>query len=206
MSPREEEEFELILGNKQLLSLFFLVVVLFGVFFSFGYTVGYGRGENSRTREVAAAEPVDEPAGKVQLPATLLEDAPKTPEPSPEPETPPVVAQTVPAKEKPNPATQPLSKAEPPPPRSSPPPAPAPPASSASADGPLHLQISAVRVEKDAEAFVQQLRSKGHPASVSNRGDGWYRIIVGPFNDEAAASAYQKRLRADGVESLLRRR
>ena len=101
MSPRQEEEFELVLGNKQLLSLFFLVVVLFGVFFSFGYTVGYNRGENGRTREVANAEPLDEPGKKVQLPDALFQDAPKptapgaatTTEPSPgtknEPDSPP---------------------------------------------------------------------------------------------------------------------
>ena len=82
MSPREEEEFELALGNKQLLSLFFLVVVLFGVFFSFGYTVGYSRGETSRTREIASAEPVGEPAKKVQLPDALLQNAPRPTTPS----------------------------------------------------------------------------------------------------------------------------
>ena len=39
MPSRQDEEFELVLGNKQLLSLFFVVVVLFAIFFSFGYTV-----------------------------------------------------------------------------------------------------------------------------------------------------------------------
>ena len=39
--PRNEDgEFELILGNKQLLSVFFIVVILLGVFFTMGYIVG----------------------------------------------------------------------------------------------------------------------------------------------------------------------
>ena len=39
--PRNEEgEFELVLGNRQLLSGFFIVVILFGVFFTMGYIVG----------------------------------------------------------------------------------------------------------------------------------------------------------------------
>src|SRR5215471_12336499 len=39
--PRNDEgEFELVLGNRQLLSGFFIVVILFGVFFTMGYIVG----------------------------------------------------------------------------------------------------------------------------------------------------------------------
>ncbi len=44
MSPHDEEDYELVLGNRQ---LFFLAVVLFGVFFSIGYTVGYSRGHDT---------------------------------------------------------------------------------------------------------------------------------------------------------------
>ncbi|MCI0364063.1 MAG: hypothetical protein L0219_09300, partial [Phycisphaerales bacterium] len=39
--PRNDDgEFELVLGNRQLLSGFFIVVILFGVFFTMGYIVG----------------------------------------------------------------------------------------------------------------------------------------------------------------------
>ena len=40
MPTNEEGEFELVLGNKQLLSVFFLVVLLLAVFFSMGYLAG----------------------------------------------------------------------------------------------------------------------------------------------------------------------
>src|SRR4051794_13723889 len=40
MAKNEEGEFELVLGNRQLLSGFFIVVILFGVFFTMGYIVG----------------------------------------------------------------------------------------------------------------------------------------------------------------------
>ena len=53
MSAYEEEDFELVLGNRQ---LFFLAVVLFGLFFSIGYTVGYGRGRNSEDGVAAASQ------------------------------------------------------------------------------------------------------------------------------------------------------
>ena len=40
MPKNEDGEFELILANRQLLSVFFIVVVLLGVFFTMGYIVG----------------------------------------------------------------------------------------------------------------------------------------------------------------------
>ena len=40
MRKNEDGEFELVLGNRQLLSVFFIVVVLLGVLFAMGYIVG----------------------------------------------------------------------------------------------------------------------------------------------------------------------
>ena len=50
--PRNDEgEFELILGNKQLLSVFFIVIILLGVFFTMGYIVGRNSGHPIRRSE-----------------------------------------------------------------------------------------------------------------------------------------------------------
>lgn len=224
MASREEEEFELVLGNKQLLSLFFLVVVLFGVFFSFGYTVGFGRGENSRTREVSSVQPLEETTKTAQLPETLLESAPKPTEPpetakaqptsTPSQQTPPAPAptRTTPAKAVPKPSpVEETAKASPPPSTKTAAPKTSAPAKSAappptSASGDIQLQISAVRVKGDAEVYVQQLKAKGHPAVLSDRGDGWYRVMVGPFGSDSDAKAYQKHLEKEGVDSIVRRR
>ena len=51
MPKNEDGEFELVLGNKQLLSMFFVVVVLLGVFFVMGYIVG------RNSAPLATAEP-----------------------------------------------------------------------------------------------------------------------------------------------------
>jgi cell division protein FtsN len=51
----DEGEFELILGNRQLLSVFFIVVVLLGVFFTMGYIVG----KNSVSATELAARKTD---------------------------------------------------------------------------------------------------------------------------------------------------
>ena len=37
---KTDGEYELVLGNRQLLSAFFIIVILFGVFFTMGYVVG----------------------------------------------------------------------------------------------------------------------------------------------------------------------
>src|SRR5579862_6192193 len=54
MAKNEDGEFELILGNRQLLSVFFIVVVLLGVFFTMGYIVGRNSGPMGGTEVVAA--------------------------------------------------------------------------------------------------------------------------------------------------------
>ena len=74
MPPREEEEFELVLGNKQLLSLFFVVVVLFAIFFSFGYTLGFGRGQHDRVATIAETDTVPNESEGVRIPDALLKE------------------------------------------------------------------------------------------------------------------------------------
>src|SRR3954469_13663876 len=56
--PRNDEgEFELVLGNRQLLSGFFIVVILFGVFFTMGYIVGRHSSPGPLGPTAAAASP-----------------------------------------------------------------------------------------------------------------------------------------------------
>jgi len=55
--PRNDDgEFELILGNRQLMSVFFIVVILLGVFFAMGYIVGRNSSPVG-TPEVASRTP-----------------------------------------------------------------------------------------------------------------------------------------------------
>lgn len=193
MPAKEEEEFELVLGNKQLLSLFFVVVVFFAAFFSVGYTVGYGHGESSRSAPTAQAETAEpEASDEVLLPDALLK---KAPEPEPPPKATAVAAR---AAAKPAPA-----------PKRERPKAPAPkPAPKPAVEGSgYHLQVAALRVDKDAKLLAAKLEGKGYPAAVdSARGDGWFRVIVGPFSSKEAAQGYRAKLRSDGFDTILRKR
>ena len=198
MARNLEGEFELILGNKQLLSLFFLVVVLFAVFFSLGYMVG----KSVSPAPAMAAEPA--------APAPSA-DQPTADKPSPLPaETAPTaqpaaVAETQPA------ASEPSSSPAAAPPAAAP--APSEPAAPARTEPAaplvardLHLQIAAVRVREDAEALVENLRKKGYAVSLNSQTrDGWYRVIVGPFANERAAQDMKARLEKDGYKSILKK-
>src|SRR6476469_5979719 len=74
--PRNEEgEFELVLGNRQLLSGFFIVVILFGVFFTMGYIVGRASSPASLTT-TASATPAPAPAPAESVPARAPSDGP----------------------------------------------------------------------------------------------------------------------------------
>ncbi len=92
MAEQRDDGFELVLSNRQLLSLFFVVVVFFAAFFSVGYVVGFGHGEGSRPAPELAEAPPPAPAEEeVRLPDSLLmpteEEAPE-PAPAPVRETP----------------------------------------------------------------------------------------------------------------------
>src|SRR5713226_9750849 len=62
--PRNDEgEFELVLGNRQLLSGFFIVVILFGISLTMGYIVGrHSSPAPLNTTAAASQEPVSDRA------------------------------------------------------------------------------------------------------------------------------------------------
>lgn len=186
--PRNDEgEFELVLGNRQLLSGFFIVVILFGVFFTMGYIVG----RHSSPAPLAAA-----PAGSAGESAAVRPGSPAAPSPG--------QAEVMPAES---------TKAESAPPESSEPPvtrpATAPPESprgvSESATEPKraepvrtsethaagsglaapapgsYLQVAAPK-RTAAGAVVESLRNKGIAAVLApGPNEETVRVLVGPL-------------------------
>lgn len=205
MARGEEREFELVLGNKQLLSMFFLVVVLLAVFFSLGYMVGKSMGP----AQTLAAEPpaTSRPDTPADRPAPVLRPPAATPSPEADAAPPGLpLERTEPAAVREPvraPETQPARVAAPPPAES----ASAPPAAApALAIRGLHLQIAAVRVRPDAEALAESLRKKGYDVRLNDQAaDGWYRLLLGPFPDERAAREMRDKLEKDGYKSILRK-
>jgi septal ring-binding cell division protein DamX len=214
MARSPEGEYELVLGNKQLLSLFFLVVVLFAVFFSLGYMVGKAVAPTP----TMAAQPQPSPAGSESniSPLPPPENSPAK-QGSALDEPAPVVTETEPAHTE---AVSARAAAPPiPAPRS---PLAAPVASETTAaktdlaaepqltgavlGRELHLQIAALHVREDADALIEGLQKKGYKAVLDTQArDGWYRILMGPFPNERAAQAVKAALEKDGYKSMLRR-
>ncbi|MDA0205334.1 MAG: SPOR domain-containing protein [Acidobacteria bacterium] len=223
MAEQRDSGFELVLSNRQLLSLFFVVVVFFAAFFSVGYVVGFGHGEGARPApELAEAPPPAPTQEEVRLPDSLLMPAEEgAPEPAAAPrrvetkESPRVVETPPPPKPAPTPAPPPAQQkaaatAAAPTPRPATPPTPRPAGqaasgqSTASAAG-YNVQVSAVRVAADANSVASNLRGKGYPAHIeADRGDGWHRVLVGPFASREAAEESRKRLTTEGFNTLLR--
>src|SRR5262245_35796684 len=158
MRNNETGEFELVVGNRQLLSAFFIVVLLFAVSFAMGYVVGQNTQHSVKTAEapsstLAAPNTSDRPqplapvaTSSTPAPATPAEQTPVDPNAPPQPTTQPAQPATQqPADQQPQAGTQPG-------------------ASSTGSELPpgSFWQVMAVG-QSTAEAVRQTLKDKGFP-------------------------------------------
>lgn len=197
MPTNEDGEFELILGNRQLLSVFFIVVVLLGVFFTMGYIVGRNSTPVA-TQEIASARKTEPKPIVVESPAH--ETPPVTPPPSAPPtETAaqqPAPIQKIDKAEKiekkkapepvrPEPVVRETAKAKPPEPKkSAPPKSTPPPAAEPAGANQTYLQLVAT-AKAEADVMVDVLRKKGFKARNAEIPEkpGTFRVLVGPLED-----------------------
>lgn len=199
MKNNDSGEFELVLGNRQLLSGFFIVVILFAVFFVMGYIVGRN---SAPSPQLAASR---DPTGSAAvLPNTRPPSAsPALPNPSAAaaelPKDDPGVA---PAGE-PQPTTRaaqsPVAKSEAPTPV-----APAMPAAVEPAPGETYLQVTSVKPDV-AETVARTLRDKGFPAVLSPGPAGKTRVLVGPYADLAKLGQAKAELERLGFQPFVKK-
>jgi cell division septation protein DedD len=194
MTPNPEEK-ELVLGNRQLLSFFFVVVALCGVFFAIGYIIGRN---TAKTAVVAEASGTLTTAGEGQ-PSPLPAPPPAVETPAPQPAT----VETRPAPQ----ATQPTSQqATTPAARPNDTPAVNPnrivPVATPE-KGASYLQVTALP-RSDAEAVVRTLKEQGFPAIMTESSrDGFFRVLVGPYREATQLSTGKDRLRALGFANTI---
>jgi hypothetical protein len=185
VSKNEDGEFELILANRQLLSVFFIVVILLGVFFTMGYIVGRNSGQ--ATVDVAARKPekpmvVDSPAPAEQAKSDAPVSAPPAAAPTPvetQQQQPPAEEPT--AKAKPEPVKKEVpTKKEKEKQKEKPAAASAQPVS-----GEIYLQLVAT-AKAEADVMVDVLHQKKFRAVSVQIPDkpGLYRVLVGPLANE----------------------
>jgi hypothetical protein len=223
--PRNEEgEFILELGHRQLLSVFFIVVILLGVSFTMGYIVG-----RNSAPVVANVTPSERPAA--ESPGGAVTSAVGQSTAAAEPSLAPgqvLVNQTVPSATATVPAQPPAKAVEP----AAPAPVPARPAPTTTAPvaatvkeppaeasdrktahlhaaaqpGQTYLQVVAVK-KPDAEMIAGILRKKGFAQAivVPVPNGPLFRVLVGPLHDAAAVSKTKIDLEAAGFKAIPRK-
>lgn len=179
--PRNEEgEYELLLGNRQLLSIFVIVVVLLGIFFAMGYVTGKNSGGSTGASVAAAGSPA--PSGPDQSSNKPPASGPVA-TPAPPPAEPPAEAPV----EKPVPAETPRASVSEPEP------------------GQTFLQITAVE-RHDADIMSETLNKRGFHALVAPSPKGLFRVLVGPTHDAAELARLRTQLEEAGFRNPIVRK
>jgi cell division septation protein DedD len=225
--PRNEDgEFELILGNKQLLTVFFIVVVLLGIFATMGYIVGRStvpapaetakkEAQDHPTRVVDPTKPEEAASAETAKTPALgpgeiaVGGSPAVPAAKPVTESKPVASPAAaPAMEKQQETAKPAPKTEAAKPVAA---SKAPPSGAMfiePAMGQMFLQVAAVG-KPDAEILVGILRKNsfaGVMAAGPSEKEKLYRVLVGPLKDPTAVSKTRADLEAAGFKgSILRK-
>ncbi len=207
MARNDEGEFELVLGNRQLISVFLIVVILLAVLFSMGYIVGRNSSavvaDATRTNTEKAAKPI-----VVERAADSSTPSNPTSSPSQEP-----------ANSKPAAAGPPVTHPEKPASTAASPPPPVPaketkpqvltPSAPASATGEpppgQYWQVVATS-RPDAEIISEALGKKGFRSIVAPGPNNLFRVLVGPFKDSATLAQGRADLEASGFKNPIMRK
>jgi cell division protein FtsN len=201
LARTEEGEFELILGNRQLISVFLIVVILLGVFFSMGYIVGRNSAPvATEARNTPPAKPIVVEPSRTPAKEAAKEkdtDQPASIEPAPQSTPPPPAAEK---KEpvKPAPAVTPA-----PAPAAEKKPAPEPASTSTVEQPPAGRYWQVVSTSRhEAEIISGAIAKKGIKTIVTPAPkEGFFRVLVGPLGDAADISKTRADLEAAGFKN-----
>ena len=213
MRNNETGEFELVVGNRQLLSGFFIVVLLFAVAFAMGYVVGQntqrpvklaseGGGASiaaadSRPQPASPLTPAPAPSTQPPPDATAGQQPPSeaasgAPQPTAQPTTQPAAQTAALTSTQPAQASQPATGEKPAA-------APAATGSAGASELPpgLFWQVIAVKPEV-AEAIRQTLKNQGFQVTLTQGTNNLTRVLVGPYNDTSSFGQAKTKLETTG--------
>ena len=216
MRNYETGEFELVVGNKQLLSGFFIVVLLFAVAFAMGYVVGQNTQRPAKLADGGSSSLVANAAVDVRPQPS----SPVTPAPAPPTAAAPAAAagQQPPSDSAsaavPQPTTQPTAQPTTQPAQASrpatgekPAAAPVPTGVVGASELPPGSFWQAIAVKPEvAEAIRQTLKDKGFPVSLTPGSSNLTRVLVGPYSDNSAYGRAKTELENAGFRPVRYRR
>ncbi len=181
MKNKETGEFELVVGNGQIISGFFILALLLAVFFAMGFIVARAKYQQEPTTATTASttpqeqlKPAASQPAAVQPPIDAKNDSPREDATKPPTET------------------------------SAPPPTPEPKAEPAPADAPqgTYWQINATKDPSGARALLQSMKDMGLPASLCPGPNETTRVLVGPYSDNATMAKVKTQLENAGLHPL----
>jgi cell division septation protein DedD len=181
MRNNETGEYEWNLGTPQVLSGFFIAVILFAVFFAMGYIVGKNSVPSARMQAETNAP------GAAVAPDTR-------PRPAPQPAAP-----AAPAPDAAAPAAAEAPKSD----TAATTPAAPTPLTEPGGTG-TYLQIMAVR-QAEADVVLRTLKDKGLPAVLGPGPSGLVRVLVGPYPDAASLGKAKAELENAGFHAFVKK-
>jgi hypothetical protein len=206
MKNNETGEFELVVGNRQLLSAFAIVVLLFGVGVAMGYILGQNSPRSAKLQPDASQPPLAEqrpqpsppaaPPQPASAPAAAADNAASAAAPTGEAQAPASSPTTQPAAQ--SPATQPAREA------ANPAAAQAPAAGASTVTEPppgSYWQVMALPAA-DAEGVLRTLKEQGFPALLSPGTKNLTRVLVGPFKDTQSMGKAKTQLESAGFHPV----
>lgn len=224
MRNKDTGEFELVVGDKQLLSGFFIAVLLLAVVFAMGYVLGQNSPKSAKVppetaattgNSVADARP--QPSSPAAPPAA---DAPAASTATTPAQTadPAQTAGATPVEGPPQPTTVAARDSSPPapatPPAAAPPtakPAPAqvaaPPAAKPAPNpaNATYWQVTATASRNSADAMFQTLKGQGFPVTTRPGPNNLTLIWVGPYFDKESMAKAKKQLEDAGLNNFIKK-
>jgi cell division septation protein DedD len=209
---RPRRDTELTLSSMTLLGIFFGLVLLCGLCFGLGYSLGrrnVSPPPASQQQEAGTQSPVQalgshgkpsasaapqaqQPLADATVPATGADTGPTQPSGAPPSSNPTTTGQAIPppAQNQVRPAIGTTIGAT--------------PATAASTGGTLMVQVAAVSNQEDADVLTNALRRRGYPVGERrDPGDGMVHVRVGPFNTRDDAEKWRMKLLNDGYNAIL---
>jgi cell division protein FtsN len=200
MRNKETGEFELVVGDRQLLSGFFIGVLLLAVVFAMGYVLGQNSPRSSKVATEAATANTGAPDRP--QPASPAEPKPNTTAAATPPES-AKAGDNAAAEAAPQPTTQPAR--EPSAPTPTPPaatPAAEPEADAANAS---YLQVTAQASRSSAEAVMKTLKESGFPATLRAGPNNLTAVWVGPYTDRKPLAEAKGKLEKAGFNPIIKK-
>ncbi len=228
MSKSDDGHYELVLGNRQLLSGFFVLIILFAIFLTLGYVLGRNSVVLTDTPEMASQQDAESVSPRAPVRSAIADSAKPSAAGGEVAEattagqastsaTPTSVA-TVPTTSTPTPRNsvdeaKTVTSTQPGPVATD---KPAPPTEAQKIldsrvrvitprKGDTFVQVAAIG-RAEAELMAGQLQRRGYRVFITEvPGRDLFRVLVGPFETPAKLTETKAKLAAEGIESIVQR-